>query len=154
MLLNKRSQDVEYHKGEISFPGGGRDSEDKDFLDTALREVNEEMGIRAEDVTILGQLDDVVTRTEFQVRVFVGTIPYPYPFKPNATEIAEVLEVPIRELLDTATPPEDMWSTDGDSSTVYRYEYGAHVISGATARIVTQFLELLPESLGAAKWKH
>ena len=144
---------MEHHKGEISFPGGGKDPEDRNFLDTALREVHEEMGISAEDVTILGQLDDVVTISRFRVRVFVGTIPYPYPFKPSAAEIAEVLEVPIPELLNPATRLEEMWSTDGKQSKVYRYAYGEHVISGATAKIINQFLELLPESLGAAKGK-
>ena len=86
ILLNKRSEEVEYHKGEISFPGGVRDPEDRDFQETALREAQEEMGIDSEDVTVLGELDDVVTRTGFAVRVFVGTIPYPYPFSPSSRE--------------------------------------------------------------------
>ena len=87
VLLNKRSQEVEHHKGEISFPGGVRDPEDRDFLDTALRETEEEMGISRDDVTVLGRLDDVVTRTNFGVRVFIGTIPYPYAFQPSAVEM-------------------------------------------------------------------
>ena len=100
VLLNKRSELVEYHKGEISFPGGARDPEDQDFVDTALRETEEEMGVSRGDITILGQLDDIITRTNFGVRVYVGTIPYPYPFKPSADEIAEVLEIPISVLQD------------------------------------------------------
>ena len=61
VLLNKRSELVEYHKGEISFPGGARDPEDRDFVDTALRETEEEMGVSRGDITILGQLDDIST---------------------------------------------------------------------------------------------
>ena len=87
VLLNKRSEEVEYHKGEISFPGDARDPEDKDFLDTALRETEEEMGIDRKDVTILGELDEVVTTSRFHVKVFVGSIAYPYKFKPSAMEI-------------------------------------------------------------------
>ena len=81
ILLHKRSEQVEYHKGEISFPGGTKDQEDKDFLYTALRETEEELGIRREDVTILGELDEVATRSGFGVRVYVGTIDYPLPLQ-------------------------------------------------------------------------
>ena len=143
ILLNKRSEEVEYHKGEISFPGGVRDPEDRDFQETALREAQEEMGIDPEDVTVLGELDDVVTRTGFAVRVFVGTIPYPYPLSPSSREIAEVLEVPIRELSEPANLREEACWADGEVSRSYCYAYGEHLIFGATARIVTQFLELL-----------
>ena len=148
ILLNKRTEEVEHHKGEISFPGGTRDPEDRDFLETALRETHEEMGIRPEDVTLLGELDDVVTRTGFGVRVYVGTIQYPYPFRPSAVEIAEVLEVPIRQLLDPSNRREEVRWENGKTSTAYSYTYGGHLIFGATARIMTQFLELLPAALG------
>lgn len=147
ILLQKRTDGVEHHKGEISLPGGSKDPEDRDFLDTALREVHEEMGIRPEDVTVLGDLDDVVTRTQFFIRVFVGTIPYPYPFKPSPVEIAEVLEVPVVELLSPANRREEARWVDGRVSRAYSYAHKEHLIFGATAQIVTQFLELLPGTL-------
>ena len=143
ILLNKRTDEVEYHKGEISFPGGGKDPEDRDFLETALREANEEMGIRPEDVDVLGQLDDVTTQSGFGVRVFVGTIPYPYPFIPNPIEIAEVLEVPVSDLLDPANIRTETRRVDGKTAQAAFYAYGEHLIFGATSRIVTQFLDLL-----------
>ncbi len=147
VLLNKRSEVVEHHKGEVSFPGGGRDAEDNDFRETALREVEEEMGIRRGDVTILGQLDDVVTRSGFGVRVFVGEIPYPYPFQPFAPEVAEVLEVPVASLCDPANVRwETRWS-GSEPATVYSYAYREHVVFGATAKILQQFLGLLAEPL-------
>ena len=149
ILLNKRSDDVEYHKGEVAFPGGGRESGDRDFLDTALRETFEEMGVRPDDVTILGRLDNVATRSRFEVRVFVGTIPYPYPYRPSAAEIAEVLEVPVQGLLDPANRREEVLWMDGHSSKAYCYVYGDHLIYGATAQIMTQFLELLPGIFGS-----
>ena len=145
VLLNKRSEQVEHHRGEISFPGGARDPEDRDFLETALREAGEEMGISRSDVTVLGELDDVATRSRFGVRVFIGTIPYPYPFKPSAEEIAEVLEVPVASLYDPANIRwETRWVQD-ELVTVYSYAFEEHLVFGATAKILQQFLELLDD---------
>ena len=151
VLLNKRSELVEHHKGEISFPGGARDPEDRDFLDTALRETEEEMGVKRGDVTILGELDDIVTRSNFGVRVFVGTIPYPYPFKPSQDEIAEVLEVPLSVLQDPANLRQDARWVDNRLTTSNAYACGEHLVFGATATILEQFLDLLgriPEQVG------
>ena len=142
VLLNKRSELVEYHKGEISFPGGARDPEDEDFVDTALRETEEEMGVSRGDITILGQLDDIITRTNFGVRVYVGTIPYPYPFKPSADEIAEVLEIPISVLQDPTNLLQDARLVDGELSITISYACDGHVVFGATATILEQFLDI------------
>lgn len=142
VLLNKRSQLVEHHKGEISFPGGGRDPEDADFLATALRETHEEMGVNPGDVTVIGELDDVVTRTDFRVRVYVGTIPYPYPFKPLPREVAEVLEVPMRTLLDRSSWREEARLVDGALQKSYSYAYKEHLVYGATAAMVSQLIDV------------
>ena len=144
VLLNKRSEEVEYHKGEISFPGGSRDPEDTDSLDTALRETEEEMGIGRGDIRVLGQLDEIATNSGFSVDVYVGTIDYPYPFKPSDIEIAEVLEVPMSVLRDPANiRMETRWS-GGQTETNYSYAYNGHLIFGATSRILQQFLEVAP----------
>ena len=142
VLLNKRSELVEYHKGDISFPGGARDPEDRDFVDTALRETEEEMGVSRGDITILGQLDDIITRTKFGVRVYVGTIPYPYPFNPSADEIAEVLEIPISVLQDPTNLLQDARLVDGELSITISYACDGHVVFGATATILEQFLDI------------
>ena len=145
VLLNKRTDRVEHHKGEISFPGGGQDPEDATILDTALREADEEMGIKQEDVEILGKLDQASTRSMFVITPFVGTIPPSYPFQPSRIEVAEILEVPLLTLLDsfnrqeTARAGENVGSKD--------YAYGEHLIWGATARILTQFLGLIAPGL-------
>ena len=143
ILLNKRSDQVEYHKGEISFPGGARDPEDRDSLETALRETEEEMGIQRDDVTILGELDEVATRSRFRIQVYVGTIRYPYPFRPSAIEIAEVLEVPITALKEPSNLRVETRWEEGEPVTAYSYAYNGHLIFGATARILEQFLGLL-----------
>jgi len=145
VLLNKRSQQVEHHKGEMSFPGGARDPEDNDFVATALRETEEEMGISREDVRILGRLDDIITRSNFGVKVYVGTIPYPYSFTPSEIEIAEVVEAPLAVLLDKANLRfETKWVDDGPVTTC-SYAYGNHLVFGATAKILQQFLTIVEE---------
>lgn len=147
LLLNKRSMQVEHHKGEMSFPGGARDPDDRDFEDTARRETEEEMGIARNDITLLGQLDDNVTRSNFLVKVFVGTIPYPYAFRPSAVEIAEVVEIPLRVLRDPATIRWDSRLEDGRRVAVRSYAYGPHLIYGATAKIIDQFLATIEDGL-------
>ncbi len=147
VLLNKRSLTVEHHKGEMSFPGGARDPEDSDFEDTARRETEEEMGIARNDITILGRLDDNVTRSNFLVKVFVGTIPYPYEFQPSAHEIAEVVEIPISVLRDPATLRWDSRIEDGERIAVRSYGYRQHLVYGATAKILDQFLETIEDGL-------
>ena len=147
VLLNKRSQEVEHHKGEISFPGGRTDPEDRGALDTALRETEEEMGIRPEDITVLGEMDEVATRSSYRVSVFAGTIEHPYDFRPSADEIAEIVEFPVSALLDASgIRVETHWQADG-ASTVHSYAYGRHLVFGATARILQQFLQLLEDGL-------
>ena len=147
ILLNKRSEQVEHHKGEISFPGGARDSEDRDSLETALRETEEEMGINRDDITVIGEMDEVVTRSNFLMNVFTGTIKYPYPFKPSAIEIAEVLEFPVSALIDPANRRTETRWDDGHPVTSYSYVHQEHVVFGATARILQSCIDILDDRL-------
>ena len=75
ILLNKRSQLVEYHKGEISFPGGSVDPEDENLLATAIRETHEEMGTHPDDIDYPVHRDDMSTSSNFLINAFVATIP-------------------------------------------------------------------------------
>ena len=89
VLLTKRSELVEHHRGEISFPGGKLDPTDPNLLCCALRETAEEIGLAPEHVRIIGELDDSYTvATNFRVVPFVGAIPHPYEFVPSIREIA------------------------------------------------------------------
>ena len=143
VLLNRRTQQVEHHKGEISFPGGSKDPEDESLLQTALRETHEEMGILPEHVEILGELDDVPTSTSFLISTYVGAIPYPYEFKPSEIEVAEVLEVPIHTLLDRDNKRDEVRVANGLLVNSPVYSYRGHLVFGATARILERFIELL-----------
>jgi len=146
LLFTKRSEEVKYHKGEISFPGGVVDEEDRELIHTALREAFEEIGLKESDVQIIGVLDDIVTITEFIVTPIVGLFPYPYPFKVSEVEIAELIEVPLASLLNEDSFSEREIFRGGQNEIVYAYQYGKHIIWGATARILKQFLDLITSS--------
>lgn len=143
VLLNKRTDRVEHHKGEISFPGGVKDPEDATIMDTALRETDEEMGIHRTDVEILCRLNQVTTRSMFSITPFVGTIPTAYPFRASNIEVAEILEVPVHVLLDPSNWRETVRNGENGQTIEYAYAYGEHLIWGATARMLTQLLGLI-----------
>ena len=146
LLFTKRSDQVKYHKGEISFPGGVVDEEDSELISTALREAFEEIGLKENDVQIIGILDDIVTITEFIVTPIVGLFPYPYLFKVSEVEIAELIEVPLASLLDEDCFSEREIFRGGRNEVVYAYQYEKHIIWGATALILKQFLDLITSS--------
>jgi 8-oxo-dGTP pyrophosphatase MutT (NUDIX family) len=143
ILFTKRTDQVKYHKGEISFPGGVYDKGDPDLERTALREAFEEIGLKGNDVQIIGVLDDIVTVTEFIVTPIVGLFPYSYPFKVSEVEIEELIEVPLSYLLDEECFGERVIVRGDRKEVVYSYQYGNHIIWGATARILKQFLDLI-----------
>ena len=146
IILQKRSERVEHHKGEISFPGGMVDRDDESLLHTALREADEEMGIQPGDVKVLGRLDDTPTISDFMISTFVGAIPSPYTFTPSEAEVAEVLLVPVSHLRKPSSYRDDVRLEDGEFHRMPIYVYDCHVIFGATARILEQFLTLTKDA--------
>ena len=144
IVFIKRTELVSTHKGQYSFPGGARDLTDKSFLETALRESNEEIGLRVEDIEILGELDDEITTTSnFVMTPFVGFIPWPYVFTINEWEVDSILTVPLSHLLDDRYLTRGTEELEGNQIPSYSYDYKGHVIWGATARILHKLLAIL-----------
>lgn len=144
LIFTKRTEKVDYHKGEISFPGGVRRGENEPLRTTALRESCEEIGLDPKDVEILGELDDMVTSTtNFVISPFVAAIPFPYEFRASPAEVEEIIEAPIAALLDKSHFREELKFCQGELVPEYFYEYSRWVIWGATARILKQFLEVV-----------
>lgn len=149
LLFTRRSQLVAYHKGQVSFPGGARSEADVSLMDTALRESWEEIGLRARDVEVVGELDDTLTASSnFSISPFVGFIPYPYEFTINRAEIDEVFGVPISFLLSGMGRKEESYMFGDEVVVGYVYEFEGRIIWGATARIVQQFLEVWQQASG------
>ena len=142
VLFHKRSEHVETHKGEIAFPGGGWESGDATILDTALRECWEEMSIEPNDVTVLGELDDIITISDFVVTPYVGSIPGGYDFRPNI-EVAEVVEVPLEAILNGRNLRDDTRLVNGTIERRATYAHNGHLIWGATGMILEGFVSIL-----------
>ncbi len=143
ILFTKRTEKVKDHKGQISFPGGAYEEQDGTLAHTALRECAEEIGVTAEAIELLGELDDAITATsDYIISPFVAIIPWPYPLKVDPTEVEEIIEVPISALLDKDCLRQETTVTNVHVVTSYFYHYRGNVIWGATARILNQFLDI------------
>ena len=144
VLFTKRSNHVEHHKGQISFPGGGVEETDPSVEYTALREACEEIGLMEEDVRILGRLDDTITfASGYIVHPIVGVIPYPYDFKINKREVENILFIPLDLFLKKGAGKFRAIFQDGKVYNSFSYEYDGHIIWGATARIIQNLVEAI-----------
>jgi len=143
LVLIKRSQQLKHHKGEISFPGGVRESSDNSLLDTCLRETKEEIGIQAEDITIIGRLDEVDTTTGFLVSPFLGLIPHPCRFHLNYQEVEHLLIVPITKFTDISCQYNFYYFNGKQLFSLVAYHINNQVIWGATARVIEQLVTIL-----------
>ncbi len=143
ILLTKRTDKVEHHKGQISFPGGAFNYEDLDCQTTALRETEEEIGIEMDSIEILGELDHIQTVTHFRVCPYVGTIPYPYPFELSPFEVERLIELPLDFLLKEAELKESAFTFQGQRLVNLNIAYQGDIIWGATARILKNLIEVL-----------
>lgn len=145
LIFTKRAASVKYHQGHLSFPGGVVAKQDRNFVQTALREAEEEIGVLKEDVEILGPLDDSLTYVPpFVIHPYVGTVPYPYSFSINPDEVEKIIEVPLRHLTPDADPADD-WSGVGyDRDPRFPdFFYRGETIWGTTASITANFIGIL-----------
>jgi len=144
IVFTKRTEKMRDHKGQISFPGGVYEESDVSLLNTALREAAEEIGLKLEDVEMLGELDDEAPRTtNYVISPFVAMIPWPYRFRVDAEEVDEIIEAPVNILLDKSCLREETEVIDGQTVPLLFYHCLGVVIWGATARILSQLLDIL-----------
>jgi 8-oxo-dGTP pyrophosphatase MutT (NUDIX family) len=141
LVFTERTATMSRHAGEISFPGGLVDP-GEELADAALREAREELGLASSEVELLGSLPPVHTHvTGMLIVPFVGVLATDPRFTPNAAEIAEVLEYPLAELM--ARRREEDLVHEGRVFTTDVFDMDGHVIWGATARILREFMEVL-----------
>jgi 8-oxo-dGTP pyrophosphatase MutT (NUDIX family) len=144
ILFTQRTADLKAHGGQISFPGGRLEPADGgDVVTAALRESQEEIGLDAAAVEVLGQLESYVTVTGFEVTPIVGAMRSPLDLTANPAEVAEIFEVPLSFFLDPANHQRHSRIAGGVTRAYYAMPYGERYIWGATAGMLLNLYDVL-----------
>lgn len=143
LILTRRRDDLNDHAGQISFPGGRRE-DDENLQMTAVREAEEEIGLDPASLTILGRLTCLyIPPTDYEVHPFVAWHEGRPTFRRQAEEVAQIIEVSLAFLLDPTNRFEEYWDYRGMTVQVPFYLIGRHKVWGATAMMLSEFLERL-----------
>ncbi len=146
ILFTQRTQSVRDHKGQVSFPGGAWEEQDLCLKETALRETFEEIGIKKEEIQILGSIPPINTISNYTITPFVGLISTNLHYHLEKAEVESVFSIPIVWLADE-TNREEREFKDSNSNfhrnVIYYKEYGGHIVWGITAMLSMKILELL-----------
>ncbi len=141
VLLTERSGDLSSHAGQVAFPGGRIDPEDKGAEDAALREAEEEIGLDRSFVDVVGFLDPYATGSQFRVVPVVGFVRPGFTMTLNPGEVDEAFEVPLAFLMDPANHERHSAMWQGKRRTYYAMPHGGHYIWGATAGMIVNLYE-------------
>ena len=139
-LLTLRTDTVETHKGQISFPGGIREESDRDLLQTALRETWEEIGLSQQAIHVLGEFDEYLSTTGLIVTPFAAYVDRPLNLVPNPDEVDEILRVPFKLFQDCRTLRIETRERQGVARKIYFYDFHGKDIWGLTAQMIRDFL--------------
>jgi 8-oxo-dGTP pyrophosphatase MutT (NUDIX family) len=142
LLFTRRTDKVESHKGQVSFPGGACDEGETTPEQTALREADEEIGVNPNDVKVLGRLANLITISHFRVTPVVGVVKWPTVFRVGEHEVARVFTIPLGWLSN----PSNRWQFEVQGrkrSLIAYHPYDGELLWGATARMTVDFLKVL-----------
>ena len=147
ILLTRRTDHVQDHKGQVSFPGGSYEPQDDDLETTALRETYEEIGVLPKDIHILGRLNSLYTITGYLIAPFVGVIDWPTVLVPSPEEVSRIFSVPL-EWLSDPTHHEERPFRDQDGkvirdSVIFFQPFDGEILWGVSARIMVTLLQVL-----------
>lgn len=143
VILTKRTQRVETHKGEISFPGGAVDEEDSSFEITAIRETKEEIGIPKKFISVVGKMSPLPTITGFLVHPFVAIITKEIRVTLNKNEVEKIIIVPLSFFVKHNPEIKKGYRFMGINYKIYNYYFKNEKIWGATARIIKYFVDVI-----------
>jgi 8-oxo-dGTP pyrophosphatase MutT (NUDIX family) len=143
VLLTQRTEHLSAHAGQIAFPGGRLEPEDRDAVAAALRETEEEVGLPREHVTLIGRLDTYVTGTGFEITPVVGIVSTPFSLTIDPFEVADVFEVPLAFVLDPVNHRRTERMFDERRRVFFVLPYQGRNIWGATAGMLVNLAEVL-----------
>lgn len=145
ILFTRRSEKLNDHKGQVSFPGGAIDRDDGNAYRAALREAYEEIGLVSTDVKILGRLKDYWTISDFIVSPIVARIQWPFKMVINHEEVGRVFSIPLPFFADKQNIDiKSITLPNGRDTRLFSFApYDGEVVWGITARIVIRLLKVL-----------
>lgn len=141
LIFIRRSRKLKKHAGQIAFPGGAREKQDADLLETALREAEEEVGLNRSGVQVLGELDQVWTPTGYRMCPHVVLLEHA-PTEPDGYEVEEILRLPLTDFLVPERFRSQRFEREGKSLRVVFFELEHCTVWGATGRITERLLEV------------
>lgn len=139
LILTQRSKHLHSHPGQISFPGGVVDPEDKDLLQCALREWEEEMGVSREQLSVLGKHEGMQTRTGFHITPFLGKYIGDFQFSHNEDEVEKIIILPFSKLESAPFYSLQIPSSNGDDHSFY-FDLEDGLLWGATCEMILRLL--------------
>ncbi|MFA5488150.1 MAG: CoA pyrophosphatase [Candidimonas sp.] len=144
VLFTRRATHLSNHAGQISFPGGRIEASDQDAVAAALRETQEEIGVGPEFVRLIGAQPSFLTSTRFAMKPIIGELRPGFVLRPDASEVAEVFEVPLSFLMDTSKHRLHMVQLpSGNSRYYFSITWESYFIWGATAALIRNFYHYL-----------
>lgn len=144
LMLTRRAKHLHDHAGQISFPGGRVDLADSSRIETALREMEEEVGVERESIEVLGTLPEYYTTSGYRVTPVVSVVHPPFTVNPNPMEVAEVFEVPLVYLMTGSHYQRRLLEVpEVGTLTVYTIPYEGYMVWGATAGMLRNFFHFM-----------
>lgn len=149
LLYTERSRDLRDHSGQVAFPGGKIDPNDRDAAETAMREANEEVALRAADARVIGFLPNYFTGSNFRITPVIAEVHPTAPFIPNPNEVAGLFELPVEHLRVDAAWSRLTFVRGKMRRSTWRIDHDGHVIWGITAQLSRMFRDIAFAETGA-----
>ncbi len=143
LIFEKKVKDNSKHAGQVAFPGGSKDKEDKNLIETAIRETCEEIDVCKDELEILGKIKPTITlKTNFIIYPFAAIVKKYPPYKINKSEVEKLIFVPLEYLIKSYPFPRKSYMFNGKKIETLIIEFEGETIWGATARILNNFITL------------